>query len=140
MLPPQHGVDFTFGERIHMIGYDLSSATIQAGDTLTLRNYYRVSEPPQASYNLFVHLVPQDSLTVLAQADSYPTTEWRPTILWTDTEEVYIGRDIQLSLPNDLARGEYRLLFGLYDYQTGERLTTANGEANRFYSLPLTVE
>ncbi len=139
MLPPQTPADFTFGEAIRMIGYDLSSDTLQAGETLTLRNYYRVNQPPQTSYNLFVHLVPQDSLTVLAQVDSYPTTEWRPTILWTDTEEVYIGRDIQLTLPADLAEGSYRLLFGLYDYQTGERLMTGNGEPNRYYSLPITV-
>jgi hypothetical protein len=28
-----------------MIGYDLSSDTLQAGETLTLRNYYRVNQP-----------------------------------------------------------------------------------------------
>ena len=39
----------------------------------------------------------------------------RDTTSWDDPDEIMLGREFTLSLPPDLAPGQYQLVSGLYD-------------------------
>jgi hypothetical protein len=57
-------------------------------------------------------------------------------LTWDDTEELYIGSDATLTLPPDLQPGSYRLAIGLYDFNTGQRLTV---EDTTYFTIPIVI-
>ena len=65
---------------------------------------------------------------MLAQDDGPPSHETRPTSTWTVASEVIVGRSIGLDIPDVVPAGTYRLNLGLYDWRTGERLLTDEGQ------------
>jgi hypothetical protein len=79
-----------------------------------------VATPPR-SYNVFVHLQAADG-RIVAQSDGVPANWTRRTTGWLPGEYVLDPRP--LHLPPDLPPGQYSLFAGLYDPNTGERLTT----------------
>ncbi|MBZ0299349.1 MAG: hypothetical protein K8J31_06405 [Anaerolineae bacterium] len=128
LLPPQINTDVTFGEGITLDGYDISQMDLTAGDTLHLRPFWNATRTPETNYSIFVHLYPGNGTTeILAQYDGSPARSTRPTSTWDDPEEFIPGSDISLIIPPDLPSGNYTLALGLYDYTTGERLTTDTG-------------
>ena len=63
---------------------------------------------------LFAHLIGLDGQRV-AQVDlPYPTSSWRVGH--------YVTTELPLALPVDAPAGNYRLVIGLYDLSTGQRL------------------
>lgn len=88
--------------------------------------YWRALTQPTTDAKVFVHLVADDG-TIVAQSDSVPAGGLRPLTGWL-AEEI-ITDTHRLSLPADGATGSYRLLLGLYEAETLERLPvhTANG-------------
>jgi len=127
MIPPQHEADAVFGEQIVLIGYDLTDTNLRAGESLTLRPYWRAPQIPADNYSLFIHLLPADSPQPVAQYDGTPASERRLPLTWNDPDEILIGVDAVLTLPADLPPGDYRLVLGLYNFVTGARLPLAGG-------------
>ncbi len=76
------------------------------------------------SYRVFVQLL-NEAGELVAQADGEPAQWSRPTTGWLLGEIVLDSH--ALPLPADLPAGEYRLIAGLYDAATGERLGTGHG-------------
>ncbi len=80
-----------------------------------------------SSYKAFVHLI-DSAGTIIAQSDAIPggngTNRWLPT-------EVILDRHL-LTLPPEVAPGDYQLIVGLYDPISMQRLPTRtpNGEAS----------
>jgi 4-amino-4-deoxy-L-arabinose transferase-like glycosyltransferase len=136
MLPPQYATDFTYGEQIKLVGYDLSASEIAPGETLVLRPYWGLEQTPQANYSMFVHLYPANETTILAQLDGALVNHDRQTSQWVDLDEIYIGRDTALVIPAELTPGDYRLAIGVYDYTTFARLK--NGDQD-FFEIPILV-
>ncbi len=134
---PQVAADTVFSEQVALIGYDLDTTTVQAGDSFTFRPYWRRVGEIHANYNLFVHLHTADDPTPLAQHDGPLTVRERPTLAWDDPHEVYIGRDIAFAIPADLPPDDYVLTVGVYNYETGMRLTTVAGDS---FQRLITVE
>ncbi len=130
-------LDALWGEQLRLVGIDWNGATHAAGDTLTLRFFWRRENAPSANYSVFVHLYPADRDDVLAQADGAPSQPQRPTLTWDDPDELYISEPFVLTLPSDLPSGDYRLAVGVYDYTTFARLTLPDGAD--YLSLPLTI-
>ncbi len=114
--------DVRFGDAVRLTGYDRSAERVKPGDTLALRFYWNAAQTPADNYSLFVHLVPADTSTVLAQADGAPAVPERPTLTWNEPSETLISPPFNLTLPPDLAPGQYRVMVGLYNFQTGARL------------------
>ena len=139
MLPPEYATDATFGGTITLEGYDLSAETVAPGDVLTVRPYWRAVETPDNNYSMYVHLRPADDPTTnVMQADGPPSQPERLTPTWTDPDELIVGRQVALSLPPDIPAGEYVLWVGLYDFESGQRLTLADGSDG--YPIPITIE
>jgi hypothetical protein len=127
-----------FGEHILLTGYDRSAEQANPGDTLNLRFYWKALAVPETNYSLYIHLAPLTEHSILAQADGSPASVNHPTTSWDDPDETLIGEPFQLKIPPDLPAGQYRVLIGLYDYTTGQRLLTDTGE-DYFSLFTLTV-
>lgn len=90
----------------------------RAGGVLGLRTFWQVEAPFQRNLLIFVHLIDANGGRP-TQRDAepwqgrFPTSSWRTGSLVVDANDVY--------LPPSMAPGEYRVLVGMYDPNTGER-------------------
>lgn len=112
---------------IHLTGYTLTPAAPQPGDTLALTLFWQADGPTLRPYTVFTQLLSADN-GIITQQDNWPVDgQWPPTC-WHRGEAIV--DPYTLSLPPDTPAGDYRLVVGLYDAQTGQRLpTTADTDA-----------
>ena len=115
---PSHPQTAQFGSSAHLLGYDLSSADLQAGQVVTLTLHWQADEPWPRRAHVFVHLLDAAGNTV-AWADSEPGGGRQPTTGWLPGE--YLADAHPVQLPADLAPGEYRWEIGFY-FDDGTRL------------------
>ena len=126
---PTMELDAVFGDTFHLVGCECDFATVQPGDAIRLRFYWHALRTPARDYSVFVHFSTADSDTLLAQADGAPGPVHRPTQTWVLPSELLVSDDFTLTLPQDTAPGTYRLILGVYNWETGERLPTADGDS-----------
>jgi hypothetical protein len=126
-LSGAHPLAANLGNRVRLTGYDLAPDTIHPGEAITPTLYWQSTAPLDRDYTVFIHL--RDAAgRVVAQTDTpplqnfYPTSAWQPGEILNDTH--------QIDLPAGLAPGRYRLVAGLFDPATGQRLPVedANGQ------------
>ncbi len=138
-IVPTVDVSATLGDQIELVGYDLPMSAWLPGDILPLTLFWKPSADVMADYRVFVHLLDADGRLV-AQTDTAPVGGSRPTTSWTVGEMV---RDpVGILLPPDAASGEYRLVVGMYNPDTGERLPVVineQAEPIRGDSIPLST-
>jgi hypothetical protein len=108
-----------------LIGYDLPLTNLAPGGTLSLTLYWQAKAEMENNYTVFVQLL-NSNQQVVAQQDFQPqsggasTTTWLPGEILTDPYTLY--------LPSDLSPGEYRVITGVYDPLTGQRMPASTGE------------
>ena len=114
-------VDYRLGEHIHLTGYALSTTPLTSGDILQLALTWQTDTPLTENYTVFVqildpvnHLVGQRDAQPLMLASTWPVGE--PV---TDTHGIFI----EPGTPP----GRHRLIVGLYNSQTGQRLPVLGG-------------
>ncbi len=113
-----------FANQIKLLGYELISSGEGPDRIVRVALYWQtLTELPQ-DYTFFVHLTAPDGF-VVAQQDQqpfkalWPTTRWTPDNILADRFNISLGDHIQA--------GDYLLLAGLYNPQTGERLPLLSG-------------
>ena len=118
--PPEltHPVNQPLGEVATLLGAILSE------DLTTVELVWRAESETAVSYRVFLHLIGPEG-QIVAQSDGEPAHWSRPTTGWLPGEIVVDERT--LALPDPLPLGDYRLVTGLYDPATGQRLTTSDG-------------
>ena len=122
---PAHRLDVTFGGAMDLLGYDQPPASAMPGDEATLQLYWRMQAPLPFNYSVFVHLINDDDV-IVGQRDMYPgqgslaTSELQSGYTWRDHYTVRIPK---LALPGQTLRWAV----GVYDLQTGRRLTATTG-------------
>ncbi len=119
-----HRVEYTLGEQIELLGYDLEIRGLEMGDfELTL--YWRAKTAVENDYTVFVHLVGQEG-KLWGQSDSVPMQGMYPTSAWLPGQLVEDRHVIQVdpAAPS----GSYQVLVGLYDPATLERLEAVGPE------------
>ncbi len=127
LYPMQNETDQQLGP-IRLVGYDINTTQLQAGEDIVLRHYWRAEKPTSTAQHVYNHLLDADS-EIVAQVDYIPLWDARrDTTTWDDPEEIMLGREFILSLPVDLPPGTYRLISGLYDPVTWQRLTSPDGD------------
>jgi hypothetical protein len=106
---------------ISLLGYDVQPALTNEGQTerLDLQLNWQTSEPISTRYKVFAQLLATDD-SLVAQSDHFPAGGERPTTGWLPEEIITDAHT--LSLPPELSPGSYRLIAGLYNPVTGERL------------------
>jgi len=119
-IPPiSHPLTATLGDRVELLGYDLSSDVVAPAETVTLTLTWRALTEMTADYTVFTHLLGPDG-TMTGQQDRqpvggrYPTTVWAPGEVVTDVYAIAVAAAA--------APGAHRLEVGMYDAETGSRL------------------
>ena len=124
----QHETDVRFGEHIRLTGYDLHSPDPRPGSPLDLTLYWNATTTPPANYSFFLHLIGDDDPRPLAQVDGNPAVPARLTQTWDRPGETLISPRFALPLPDDLPPGDYRVMLGLYNFETGARLPVRDAQ------------
>ena len=124
----QQESDIRFGDHIRLVGHDVHDP--DPGGSLSFTFYWNAPTRPPVNYSLFLHLVAADGTSPFAQVDGNPAVPERLTQTWDRADETLISPRFTLTLPPDLAPGDYRILLGLYNFETGARLPLQDAQGN----------
>lgn len=114
----------TFAEgRVLLVGAELHGP-LRHGATPRLRLHWQATAPLERDYTVFVHVV-DDAGAKWGQRDSWPVDGERPTSAWRPGELVVDEHPVYIDVEGP--REGYRLVIGLYDLETGERLVLGDG-------------
>jgi hypothetical protein len=122
-LAMQHAVHARFANGIELLGYDLAETAPRQGDTLSVRLYWRTTNPQAENARPFLHL---DAITggqtwanqTKVHPGDKPTSTWLPGF--------YVVDDYRLTAPADTPPLVAELSAGLMD-AAGERVALADG-------------
>jgi mannosyltransferase len=117
-------LDTRFGDVISLEDYALSDSHLSPNAVLQVQLNWTLSTPIESRYKVFVQLLDSNG-NLMAQRDSEPANNQAPTNLWQAEE---IVRDNHAILLPNLPAGEYTLIVGLYDANTGTRLAVGSGD------------
>jgi len=118
-----HPLEVNLGGKMRLLGYNIESG-FRPGDNIHLTLFWQCLEPVGEDYTVFIHLVDEEG-HILAQKDNppadgfYPTTRWEPKEIVRDQYDVMIPQDVQ---------GDWELKVGMYNADTGQRLSAVAGE------------
>jgi mannosyltransferase len=130
-------------DRIALLGYSLLDGRLAAGDIAQITLFWRAEDTPTRRYKVFLHVL-DESNHIVGQRDAEPGGGLQLTTLWEPGETIVdnYGLPIHPATPP----GTYRVEIGLYDAETGQRLTVVEGGdagielgADQIWLSPLTV-
>jgi len=127
--PIQGGEGVPLGDLAALAGYTIEGGGA-AGQPFTVTLYWRALRTPPQPYTAFVHLLTPDG-RLIAQHDGLPGGAARPVTTWVPGELIPDPHPVEFLDPGYV--GPVRLVAGLYDPATVQRLTAPNGAD----SLPL---
>ena len=114
-----HQLGVKVGDGVRLLGYDVESDQVRAGDVLRLKLYWEAVGEMEVSYTVFTHLL-DASHHIWAQRDSVPGNGQVPTNTWVEGE---IVTDVyELEVDPSAPPGDYVLELGMYEAATGQRL------------------
>jgi len=123
-LPETHGETLMFGDDFSLLAWRLDGGAVDACQTVTLSTWWQKRQPADVNYSLTLAVV--GSMGGMGNNDSAPanwnTSEWPIEQTLSDRRS--------LKIPCDLSAGEYQLITGLYDPQTGAILPVADAQGN----------
>jgi 4-amino-4-deoxy-L-arabinose transferase-like glycosyltransferase len=123
-LAATYPVDANLVDVVHITGVDLEGPA-QAGRQLGVILYWQVIRGVVQNLNLtfFIHLVDEHGyLWAQADANDYAPADWRPgdrVLQW-----------VELDLPPDMPPRRYRLVAGMFDLSSGERLSVLDAQGH----------
>lgn len=101
------------------------SPTVRAGDGVALEIVWQPLRAPDVDLNVFVQLLDAGGVPVV-QMDGPPAGGYAPTSTWRAGESVSDRHG--LVVPADLPAGIYRLIAGMVDPATGQRLAAGGAD------------
>lgn len=121
---PLTPVNYQFGAHIRLAGYGLSTSRITPGDILQLGLSWETDAPLRSdeNYTVFVQVLDQANHLV-GQRDAPPLT---PAPQWPVKQPISDAHGILIE--PGTPPGPHRLIVGLYNSQTGQRLPVAGGQ------------
>ncbi len=116
---PSHVVDANLDNAVRLVGYDLPTGPVAAGSEVPLTLYWQVSRALGKDYTVFVHLLNDDD-ALMGQGDGPPLDNAYPTSFWSAGEN--LADTHRLKIPANAEPGKHRIVVGLYDPVSGQRL------------------
>ena len=119
----QHPISINFEKRIELLGYDLDlphDGYVGAGESFTLRWYFRAIQHGLAGYKVFVHI---DGQGQRIHGDHEPVDGKYPLRLWEPGD--IIVDEQKLDVPANYRAGDYTIYMGFYSGET--RLNIESG-------------
>ncbi|MEZ4865287.1 MAG: glycosyltransferase family 39 protein [Caldilineaceae bacterium] len=139
--PAQQRVDIRFGEKLHLVGYDLLPP-LTPTSALPVTLYWQVDQKPTARYKYILQLVTVDAagqLQVLTQMEQEPYNGEIPTIWWdpgktiveyTNLPPLVDATPIDVAVKSAFDAGQrYQLALQIYDAESLEKLPVVEHEA-----------
>ncbi len=111
-------LEIDFNRQVELTGYHLAEP-VSPGQELKLTLFWQVQSPIEVDFTVFVQLV-DASNKIVAQRDSKPQAGFYATPYWQPGELVIDAHTV--SLPAELPPGDYDLLVGFYEVESGQRL------------------
>ncbi|MCI0477466.1 MAG: hypothetical protein L0Y55_14565, partial [Anaerolineales bacterium] len=108
-----------FAGQIALENFELTRDQIRRGESLAIILYWRALAPIEKDYTIFAHLVGARG-EIVAGTDTPPRQGNFPTRAWRVNDWVPDGIVIQIE--PDVPPGEYKLVIGLYELATMQRL------------------
>jgi hypothetical protein len=112
-------VNFNFGNRIALIGYDMDRRTASPGETIHLTLYWQALAKMEENYTVFTHVLGEEN-RIWAQKDNWPQNGDAPTSTWGPGQT--IEDEYELTINPDTPPDVYDVEIGLYLSATGDRL------------------
>jgi hypothetical protein len=131
-------VQALFNDGITLLGFQTETEpAYHPGDQFAVRLYWQAQRPIENDYTVFVQLVGQDG-QIYGQMDAQPHNGDHPTSHWTPGEIVQDSYTFYVS--QDAAPGDYELIVGLYQFETGQRVRLAQSDQTYEKVLDLRIE
>jgi hypothetical protein len=127
--PPSQVIETTFGDLVRLEEVVLNDEKFASEGQIELTLYWRALQSMRTSYTVFVHVVGPDGL-IYTQRDISPLDGGYPTNMWQPNE--LVADHHRLTLPDNSPPGQYRLMVGLYNQATMERLPAFNLDRERW--------
>jgi hypothetical protein len=125
--------DNNITETIRLAGYDLATATVTAGNPITITLHWQAIQPLDRDYTSYAHLV-NSAGQGLTQSDQRPGGDFYPSRYWQPGE---IVRDRHVFIvPATAPPGQYGLRVGLY-YQPEPGVIEGMGQGLDIGSLTI---
>lgn len=123
------------GDEVTLLGTSLLSDRLVAGDIAPITLFWQAAPTPIQRYKVFLHVLDAGN-NIVGQRDAEPGGGAKLTTLWAPDEVIpdNHGLPIHPATPP----GEYRVEVGMYNPDTGQRLTTPAGEG-QIWLEPLLV-
>jgi len=122
-------VGVRFGDVAELVGYDLSTAEVQWGQSFGLALYWRALDGAAgADYVAFTHLRSEDG-SIIAQHDGVPGEGVRPTIGWLSGELIVDYHGLVFAGEGAVYTGPARIAVGLYPAGAPESRVPVQGGA-----------
>ncbi len=124
-LPFRTPIGLTFGETVRLVGASLITDTVKTGDVLPVTLFWQALNDVGRDYGVFVQAIDEaegrvrGNRSVKPVENAFPTHAWRAGDLVRDPHPLLIEATA--------SPGRYRVIAGLYDLATGERLRTRRG-------------
>jgi len=110
-------IEVNFGDRMALVGYELSDRVARPGETITLTLYWEGLRRMEVNYTISAQLVdPQQRKA--AQYDGWPRGGNAPTAAWEPGRVIADTRPLEIYA--DAAPGVYDLRIAVYVLQAGE--------------------
>ncbi len=109
----------SFEGEIRLLGSSLARSEVTAGDWLRFTLFWQAAGPVSRELTVFTQLLGPDG-RVWGQQDHPPRGGWYGLPLWPSGQPV--ADDYAFPIDPATPPGPYRLIAGLYDSQTGQRL------------------
>lgn len=126
---PDKSIEVALGDQLQLAGYTLPNEyPVGTGETvINPQLYWQALKQVDEDYTIFVQLLDNNN-QFIAGFDTQPLQGHYPTSLWQPGERVI--QEINLTLPAELPSGSYRLVTGMYNLDTGRRLSAADKQGN----------
>ncbi len=128
----QYKAAVSFGDEMLFLGFDVGRQAVKPGEPVRVRLYWEPIRPLTVDYGSFVEMVPELGKPAVARSEGLyakwiPTTAWRTGFYYRDSQELLIPAHVQ--------PGEYLLVLGLYEGQSGRRLVVSGSQPPRDYAV-----
>jgi hypothetical protein len=123
-------------QNVALLGFDLRRTTARPGDTVPVTLYWKALAPMTVNLRVFIHLIGPDG-QLWGQSDKWNPADC-PTARWPLDHYVRDEHDIQLR--PDAPPGQYRVIAGLWNGETGVRMHRLDeaGQPTAADGVPLT--
>jgi len=106
-----NSVRLDFGNKLALLGYDVSARVIRPGETVSVTTYWQTLAPMQVDYRIFMHLTSAGG-DIVAMHDGLPYTSPKRTRFWSPGQ---IFQEVRpLTVAADAAPGLYDIDIGVY--------------------------